>query len=168
MEVTIKRINANAKIPTYATDGSAGFDIYSTEDVFIRPNQTVTVGTGIEVEVPEGHVLLLFPRSGVSAKTPLIQKNCVGVIDSDYRGEVKVLLQNTADKTGKLLPNYYLTDGTLLEDWKAGYNEINTVRVDIGDRIAQGIIIPIERTIFVEGNPTKTKRGKGGLGSTGQ
>lgn len=169
MEVKIKKLNEFAKTPTYGTAESAGFDMYASEDVIIKPNETKAVGTGLMFEVPDGHALFIFARSGVSAKTPLILKNCVGIVDSDYRGEVQILLNNSADKNGHPEPSYMLTDGNYIDDWTLGFHEHNSVRIVKGDRIAQGIVLPVgEQVAFIEGTPTKTARGKGGLGSTGK
>ena len=168
MEVKIKKLSKDAVIPTYGTAESAGFDLYAIEDVVIRPQETIPVKTGLMFEVPDDHAMFLFPRSGVSAKTSLRMANCVGVIDSDYRGEVMVLLHNTATEGKGMTPAYKLLDGTVPDDYKYKYNPYGTIVIKKGDRIAQGIIMPVERTGFVEGTPTKTTRGKGGLGSTGK
>lgn len=139
MKVKIKRVNKNAIIPTYATDGSGAFDFYSTESFSVGLNSRI-VGTGWEMEVPEGHVLLLFSRSGHGFNQGIRLANCVGVIDSDYRGEIKVKLVSD-------------------EHFK---------QFEKGDRIAQGLIIPIEQVTFMEADElSSTDRGKGGFGSTG-
>lgn len=168
MEVKVKKLSADAVIPTYGTAESAGFDLYAIEDVVIKPQQTCLVKTGLMFEVPDDHAMFVYPRSGVSAKTALRIANCVGVVDSDYRGEVMVLLHNTAIDRGASTPAYKLLDGTVMDDYKYKYNPDGTIVVKKGDRIAQGIITPVERTTFVEGTPSKTTRGKGGMGSTGK
>lgn len=141
MEVKVKLLSVSAKVPTYATEGAAAFDIYSLFDETVHTGALRTCNTGLALEVPEDHVMLMFSRSG-HMKNDLRLANCVGVIDSDYRGEVMVVLRN---------------DGEM------------TQRVRAGDRIAQGLIVPIERVDFVlYGELSPTARGEGGFGSTGR
>lgn len=122
-----------------ATEGSAGFDLRTTEDALIKPCQVVTVGTGIRVAIPDDHVGLVFVRSSVG-KRGVTLANSVGVIDSDYRGEVKLALVNGSSS------------------WQ---------KVNAGDRVAQLVVVPfvsdIERVDSLDG----TERGVGGFGSTG-
>lgn len=87
MKLKIKRLTKTATLPTYGTDCAAGMDIYADEDKVIYPGETVLLHTGIAMEIPQGYVGLLVPRSGLSLRTNLRQPNCVGVIDCDYRGE---------------------------------------------------------------------------------
>lgn len=139
MEVKIKKLNDKAIIPTYATDGSGAFDIYATNYSSVMP-----VGffqTGLSFEIPEGYAMLLFSRSGHGFSKDVRLANCVGVIDSDYRGELKIKLTN---------------DGVHLQGFKEG------------ERIAQAIIIPVPKVSFnVVEELSSTKRGDGGFGSTG-
>lgn len=132
--------------PVYATEGAACFDLQSNEKfVQIRPGESAAVGTGTYVEVPDGHVMLVFSRSGHGFKHGVRLSNCVGVIDSDYRGEIKVKLHNDG-----LVP----------------------FEVSHGERIAQGMILPVPRVHTFEQvsleDLSKTERGEGGFGSTGQ
>lgn len=143
MQVKIKKLHPDAIIPKYATDGSACFDLHSVGDYFIDDiaHTNEVVATGLSFEVPEGYQMLVFSRSGHAAKNNVRLANCVGVIDSDYRGEVKVLL--AADIDARLT-------------------------IKKGDRIAQAQIMPVHRVSFVEVEElTGTKRGTGGFGSTG-
>lgn len=141
MQVKVKLLNENAKVPTYGTDGAAAFDIYSLFDESVLAGGLRTCNTGLAMEVPDGHVMLMFSRSG-HVKNDLRLANCVGVIDSDYRGEIMVALRN---------------DGSMVQ------------RIRAGDRIAQGLIVPIERVDFVlYGELSPTARGEGGFGSTGR
>ena len=141
MKVKIKKTHPNGKIPTYATDGSGAFDFYSAEDVDIKRLELMAIDLGIAMEVPEGHVMLLFPRSSIGKNTPLRMANSVGVIDSDYRGTIHALYENV------FLQDEYITQG---------------------DRIAQGIIAPIPKVEFEEVEElSTTERGEGGFGSTG-
>ena len=147
MNVKIVKLIPEAKTPTYATDGSAAFDLYAAtyhKGTFEGSVQVTAIfGTGLSFEVPVGHVMLIFSRSGHGFKNNVRLANCVGVIDSDYRGEVMVKL--TYDSNG------------------------NTgLRFDSGDRIAQAMILPIERVSFTEVDSlSETERGTGGFGSSG-
>lgn len=144
MKVRIKKLNERAIIPTYGSAGSAGGDLYSAEenDITVAPGQTAFIGTGLAVEIPQGLVGLVYARSGLACKKGLAPANKVGVIDSDYRGEIKVALYNH----GK---------------------ESQTVAK--GERIAQLVIAPF---VFAEYEETDdlsdTARGEGGFGSTGR
>jgi len=141
MEVRIKKLNENAVIPTYAKEGDAGMDLVATsiigEEVF-----QITYGLGIALEIPEGFVGLIFPRSSIR-KTDLSLTNCVGVVDSGYRGE----LQATFRK----------------------HKGVASTKYEIGDRIAQIMIIPHPTVELIEVNElSETVRGEGGFGSTGK
>lgn len=140
MKVKFMKTHEKGRIPTYATDGSGAFDFYSAEDVVVHENYAKAINLGVAMEVPDGHVLLLFPRSSVGKNTGLRMPNSVGVIDSDYRGTIHALYDNV---------------------W--GDHIVLT-----GDRIAQGIIVPIPKVEFEEVEElSTTERGKGGFGSTG-
>lgn len=169
VKIKVKRLHVDATIPTYATDGSGCFDIYATNiqgatlaelevlkkftttcdpielgKASIPPNRGMVIETGLSFEIPDGHVMLIFSRSGHGFKNNIRLSNCVGVIDSDYRGELKVKLVNDANGYGNLL------------------------NIKTGDRIAQAMIIPIPKVNFeeVEELP-ETERGEMGFGSTG-
>lgn len=122
------------------TLGSAGFDVYSNEEVVLRPGEVKLVGTGFFLEVPEGFEVQVRPRSGLSLKKILIP-NSPGTIDSDYRGEVKIILFNASD-----------------EDFK----------VSKGDRIAQLVLAGVFHFDLVESELSETTRGDGGFGHTGK
>ena len=143
MKVRIKKLTDRAVIPTFGSLGSAGGDLYSAEigEVVVEPNQTVLIGTGLAVEIPDGFVGLVYARSGLATKSGLAPANKVGVIDSDYRGEIKVALHNHSTQTRT---------------------------VASGERIAQMVIAPYfavnyEETAVLD----ETERGAGGFGSTG-
>ena len=142
MKVKVKKTHEGGRIPTYATDGSGAFDFYSAEEVHINPETAPTaINLGVAMEVPEGHVLLVFPRSSIGKNSNLRMANSIGVIDSDYRGTIHALYENTDC-----------------------YVEI----IKKGNRIAQGIIIPIPQVEFEEVEElSTTERGEGGFGSTG-
>lgn len=128
-------------LPKKASAGAACFDIRSADDTEIAPRHAGIVRTGLKFKLPENHVLLVFSRSGHGFKHNVRLSNCVGIIDSDYRGEVKVSLQNDSDET---------------------------FSVRYGDRVAQGLIVPIPQVVMVAGVVTEdTARGSGGFGSTG-
>ena len=144
MQVRIKKLNENAVIPTYAKEGDAGMDVIATSIISDTPTQ-ITYGLGIALEIPNGFVGLVFPRSSIR-KTRLQLSNSVGVIDSGYRGE----LQATFNKII-----------TTIENQKNDYK--------VGDRIAQIMIIPHPPIEFEEANElSDTERGDGGFGSTGK
>lgn len=126
--------------PRRMTGGSAGFDVYSNEEVVLRPGEVRAVGTGFFLEVPEGFEVQVRPRSGLSLRKILIP-NSPGTIDSDYRGEVKVILFNAG-----------------AEDFKVGK----------GDRIAQLVLARVFGFDLVEGDLSDTGRGGGGFGHTGK
>ena len=143
MKVRIKKLNELAVIPTYAKDGDAGMDLVATSIISTTSTQ-ITYGIGLALEIPKGFVGLIFPRSSVR-KTRLMLSNCVGVIDSGYRGE----LQATFNKINQ--------DSVSENDYK------------VGDRIAQIMIIPHPDIQFEEADElSDTERGEGGFGSTGK
>ena len=144
MKVNIKKLNDNAIIPTYGTEFSAGADLYALLDdkEEILPHQTKFIHTGISVEIPVGYCGLIFARSSMGAKRGLAPANKVGVIDSDYRGEVMVALHNHSEAVATVEP---------------------------GERVAQLAIVPFLKAEFVESDSlTDTDRGTGGFGSTGK
>ena len=143
MKVRIKKLNENAVIPSYAKDGDAGMDLVATS-IISETDTQITYGIGLALEIPNGFVGLIFPRSSVR-KTRLILSNCVGVVDSGYRGE----LQATFNKINQ--------------------NSIAENDYKVGDRIAQIMIIPHPPIEFKEVNDlSETERGEGGFGSTGK
>lgn len=149
MNVKIKRLHPDAVIPKYATPGAAGFDLVAIETVTIRPGETLLVKTGIAVEIPQGYELQVRPRSGTSLKTPLRVANAPGTVDSDYRGEVCVIMTNT----------HYDCINT----------EFGQFHFHKGERIAQGVICPVIQANFEEVTElSDTSRGTGGFGSTGK
>lgn len=142
MELKIKKLNENAVIPSYASSCAAGADLYSCEgELSFAPGETKLVHTGIAMEIPNGYVGLIYARSGIATKRGLAPANKVGVIDSDYRGEIMIALHNHSDKTAS---------------------------IQAGERIAQIVIAPYITVDFVESQTlNETERGDGGFGSTG-
>lgn len=142
MKVIVKKLNAEAVIPFYATEGSACFDITAISSVQRNiVNNTQVFGTGLAFEIPKDHVMLVFSRSGDGFKRDIRLSNCVGVIDSDYRGELFIK---------------HVSDGVNPPD-----------RFDGPRRVAQGMILPFTQVEFIQGELTETARGDGGFGSTG-
>ena len=142
MLAKIVRLDKSISLPNYKTKESAGFDIESAEDHLIKPGQVVPVGTGLIVQAPEGHFLLIASRSSLSIKKGLILSNGIGVIDRDYCGpedEIKILLHNITN-----LP----------------------VTISKGERIAQGLFMPVDQVQWVE-TENIASDSRGGLGSTG-
>ncbi len=143
MEVKIKKLTDTAKIPTRGSEYAAGYDLYADiiEAVNIKPHETAKIGTGLSVEIPDGYFGAVFARSGLASKQGLRPSNCVGVCDSDYRGEYIVALHNDSEEERTINP---------------------------ADRIAQLVVMPYLAVEFKEVEElSNTKRGDGGFGSTG-
>lgn len=137
------KLKKGAAMPEYKTCGSAGADLraYIDAPLVLKPMQRVLIPTGLSVEIPQGFELQVRPRSGLALKNGITVLNTPGTVDSDYRGELCVLLVNFGD-----------------EDFK----------VENGDRIAQAVISPVVQAYFIEKDElSKTERGAGGYGSTG-
>lgn len=136
MKLKVRKLDPGAVIPSFATDGSAAFDLVATK----REGQLFK--TGLAFEVPPGHVMLIFSRSGMGFNDNTRLANCVGVIDSDYRGEVKVKLTRDDDRP---------------------------LDARSGDKIAQGVVIKLPKIELVEVDElSETARGENGFGSTGK
>ena len=142
-KVNIKKLDERAVIPTYGTEYSAGADLYAIldGDLTIKPNQTDFIKTGLAMEIPYGYVGLIYARSGLACKKGLAPANKVGVIDTDYRGEIMVALHNHSDKE---------------------------IIITNKERIAQLVIAPYLKADFNQVESLEdTVRGAGGFGSTG-
>lgn len=143
MNIKYKKLNELAKVPTRGSEYAAGYDLYAATDepMNILAHTTQLVKTGLAFELPDGYFGAIFARSGLASKKGLRPANCVGVVDSDYRGEVMVALHNDCD---------------------------NDVAIDAGERIAQLVLIPYVNMTFEEVEELdSTNRGEGGFGSTG-
>lgn len=143
MKVNIKKLNNNAIVPTYGSEYAAGADLYACTDgeIQIEPHTTAVIPTGLALELPLGYAGLIYARSGLATKKGLAPANKVGVVDCDYRGEVKVALHN--------------------------HSEIPQT-VAAGERVAQLVITPYVTARFIEKDElSDTVRGAGGFGSTG-
>lgn len=142
--VRVKKLHPDAHLPTYGSAEAAGADLYACLEapVTIEPGETFWVPTGIALEVPKGCAGLVFARSSMGAKRGLAPANKVGVIDSDYRGEIRVVLFNHSAQPQTISP---------------------------GERVAQFVIVPVIVPAFMEVDElTDTDRGTGGFGSTGK
>ena len=143
MKIKIKKLRESARIPTRGSAHAAGYDLYACleNDAVIPAHGTAMIGTGLSVAVPEGYFGAVFARSGLASKQGLRPANCVGVCDSDYRGEYIVALHNDSEESR------YVKDG---------------------ERIAQLVVIPYLSVEFDEVDELdETERGAGGFGSTG-
>lgn len=143
-KIAVKKLNEKATLPTYGSEFSAGADLYALcdEDILFLPGETKFVHTGLSMEFPEGYAGLIYARSGLACKRGLAPANKVGVVDSDYRGEVMVALHNHSDSVQK---------------------------ISAGERIAQLVVTPFLKAEFFESEAlSDTVRGEGGFGSTGR
>jgi dUTP pyrophosphatase len=146
MEVTvrIRRLHDHVRLPQYQTAGAAGFDLAASQDVTIEPHSIALIPTGLVIEVPAGQFLGIFARSSTPVKRGLMVANGVGVIDCDYCGdsdEIKVQVLNFTD---------------------------HPVAVKAGDRIAQGLLLPVTRARWVETSGSLRDGSRGGFGATGE
>ena len=143
MDISVKKLREDATLPTRGSEYAAGYDLYAAIDktVVIRPHETQKIGTGLAFSLPDNTFAAVFARSGLATKEGLRPANCVGVCDSDYRGEYIVALHNDTDSEKFINP---------------------------GERIAQMVLMPYIPMMFEEVESLdKTERGEGGFGSTG-
>lgn len=139
MFIKIKKLDKRAKLPVYGTEGAACFDISTIESGVVEAGSSKVFATGLAFEIPSGYVLKVYSRSGHGFNKDIRLANCVGVIDSDYRGEVKVKLTSDGE----------------------------SLNVEEGDRIAQGMVLKFDKIVFEEVDElSDTARGEGGFGST--
>lgn len=140
--LTFKRLDPNAILPRYQTEGAACFDIHALDASDILPMLATTIRTGLAAQIPPGYVMLVYSRSGHGFKNGIRLVNSVGVIDSDYRGEIAVGIRNDSNRR---------------------------FSISRGDRIAQAMILPIPAVSIIEADSlSDTERGSGGFGSTGR
>lgn len=137
-KVKIKKLNENAKIPTYATEYAAGSDLYAClqEKETIKPGETKLIPTGLSFEIPTGYVGLIYARSGFASKKGLAPANKVGVIDSDYRGEVLVALHNHSQEEREIEPLERIAQMVIAPYLRADYEEVE--ELDTTDRASGG------------------------------
>jgi len=144
VRILVKKFDKNIKLPAYKTSGSSGMDLvaYIKNKITINPGKTAMIPTGIAVAIPKNYEIQIRPRSGLAAKKSISVLNTPGTVDSDYRGEIKIILINLSRKS---------------------------FIVKSGDRVAQMIVCPVIKGKLKEvKNLPKTVRGKGGFGSTGK
>ena len=144
VKILVKKFNKNINLPNYKTAGSSGMDLmaYIKKKIIINPGKTELIPTGISVAIPKNYEIQIRPRSGLAAKKGISVLNTPGTIDSDYRGEIKIILINLSKKS---------------------------FIINSGDRIAQMVLCPVAKAKIKEvKNLPKTIRGKGGFGSTGK
>ena len=144
VRILIKKFDKNIKLPAYKTSGSSGMDLvaYIKNKIIINPGKTAMIPTGIAVAIPRNYEMQIRPRSGLAAKKGISVLNTPGTVDSDYRGEIKIILINLSKKS---------------------------FMVKSGDRVAQMILCPVVKAKLQEvKNLPKTVRNKGGFGSTGK
>ena len=161
VQIPTERVNEEVKFPFYATDGAAGADVYALEDVEIGPGETKIISTGLKMEIPYGYAVLVQPRSGLSAKSKLRIANTPGLIDSDYRGEIGIILENIEPK---------IKDLVLDEEGRAtGIEYGRSYSIGKGERIAQLRLVEVPKMAFLEVEKvSETTRNIGGYGSTGR
>ncbi len=143
MNIKYKVLNELAKEPTRGSEYAAGYDLYAATDreISLFPHTTQLIGVGLAFELPDGYFGAVYARSGLASKKGLRPANCVGVVDSDYRGEVMVALHNDSD---------------------------HIMTIDAGERIAQLVLMPYVNMTFEQAEELNTtNRGEGGFGSTG-
>jgi dUTP diphosphatase len=141
-QLPVRKVRPDAVLPSRAYDGDAGLDLAAAEGVVLAPGARAVVGTGLAVAVPEGHAGFVQPRSGLAARHGITIVNAPGLVDSGYRGEVKVVLLNTGDEPFAVEP---------------------------GMRIAQFVVLPIAAVELVEvADLPETERGERGYGSSGR
>lgn len=143
MKVNIKRILPDAQLPTYGTKDAAGFDIYAAEDISIQPKQLARIRSGLIIESPAGYFLAIMPRSSTPRKMGLMFPHSIGIIDPDYSGpndEILIQVYNFTDQVSQ---------------------------VKTGDRIAQGMFLPMQQVTWDE-TENLTNETRGGFGSSGQ
>jgi dUTP pyrophosphatase len=142
VNLRVRRLDGRAVLPTRAHDGDAGLDLYALEAASLAPGERASVPTGIAVEIPAGHAGLVLPRSGMALRHGIALVNAPGLIDSGYRGEVRVLLLNT--------------------------DRSEPFQISAGDRIAQLLVVAAEAVSVVEVDELSASvRGAGGFGSSG-
>ncbi len=142
MSLRVRRLHDDAVMPRRAYRGDAGLDLHSVDDLVLGPGERASVSTGIAVEIPAGHAGLVLPRSGLAARNGIALVNAPGLIDSGYRGEIRVLLLNT--------------------------DRSDSFTITAGDRIAQLVLVRIETPEVAEAiELADSERGAGGFGSSG-
>ena len=155
--------DAEVKLPEYKTSGAAAMDVCSTEEYTIKPGERVLVKTGIKMAIPQGYAILVQPRSGMSLKTKLRIANTPGLIDSDYRGEIGVIMENVDPPIKEI----FFDDEGKIQSIEFG----SSYTIGKGERIAQLRLVEVPKVAFFEVDSLdnyETERGEGAFGSTGK
>lgn len=139
--IKVEKIHVDAVIPSYESEDAAGFDLFVVEGCELDEGESTILGTGLKMEIPRGYEVQVRPRSGWSIKTKLRISNSPGTVDADYRGEVGIIVEN---------------------------NGVESILINKGDRVAQGVLNQVPQALFFEGDLSETERGKGGFGHTGK
>jgi dUTP pyrophosphatase len=166
ISIPIELCGADIKIPTYAHVGDAGLDVYAIEDVAIAPGETVLIKTGLKMAIPYGYEMQVRPRSGMSLKTKLRVCNTPGTIDSGYRDEIGIIMENVEPPIKDIQYNFDEKGRPVIESIEHG----KTYYIHSGDRIAQLVLNETPKATFVEVESVQKIEGNrgGGYGSTGK
>jgi dUTP pyrophosphatase len=139
----VKRLDPELPLPRYAHPGDAGLDLHAAQDIRLAPGERGVVGTGLAVAIPDGYVGLVAPRSGTAVRAGLSMVNTPGIVDSGYRGEVRIILINL--------------------------DRSEPIEISRGDRVAQMVVVPVASVDVVEADElSESLRGEGGFGSSGR
>lgn len=165
LKVPMELCREDARIPTYAHEGDSGMDLYATEDIEIAPGETKLVQTGIKYDLPKGYEFQIRPKSGLSLKTKLRIANTPATLDSTYRGEIGIIIENVDPPIKDI--TYRVGDNCLvIESIKYG----SPISIGKGEKVAQLVLVKVEQAIpyQVDHIYSDTERGDGGYGSTGK
>lgn len=166
MDIKVKKLHPDAQIPVYAKPGDSGFDLVAVEDTLISPEETKLISTGLAFEIPEGFELQVRPRSGITHRTALRVQ--LGTVDSGYRGEVKVIVDNLFQEIGVADGLPQDLTGEFITDYKGDAVLYGAYLVRRGEKIAQGVICPVQRVELIQTDDlSATERDSGGFGHTG-
>lgn len=159
-EVFIEKCRPDAKLPCYAHEGDAGMDLSSAEDIILKPGEVKLIPTGLKMAIPVGKEVQIRPRSGISLKTALRIPNAPGTIDSGYRNEVCVIMENTSP---------IVTANNMIEVSEAKADQRGTYIIKKGDRIAQMVVASYEEATITESSDVSAigSDRQGGFGSSG-
>lgn len=165
ISIPIELISEDGRMPQFANEGDAGADLYSTVEMDLNPGEQTIIPLGFKVQLPEGYAMLIQPRSGQSAKTKLRICNTPGLIDSGYRGEVGVLVENIEPPI-RGIDSHYVESGKLIID---AIDYGTTLHIDKGMKLAQARIVRVPKVTYNQTDYVNenTMRGTGGFGSTG-
>lgn len=165
VEVFVELCREDAILPEYANPGDAGMDVFAAEDITIEPGQTVIIPTGLKLAIPEGYEIQVRPRSGISLNTPLRIVNSPGTIDSGYRNELGIIMNNSSN----IISEDTIKSSSEIFTLESKGNKMGTYKIKKGDRVAQIVLQEVPKIKFTLVKSVKDigeDRG-GGFGSTG-